>query len=101
MTKPSAEGGKALMNPRDVVILLLDHQSGLFQVVKDIGISDLRSNVAALAKLGTCEIPIITTASEPNGPNGPLIPEIQQFAPQATYVPRKGEVNAWENEAVR
>jgi hypothetical protein len=24
MTKPSAEGGKALMNPSDVVILLLD-----------------------------------------------------------------------------
>jgi nicotinamidase-related amidase len=99
MTKPSAEGSKALMNPSDVAILLLDHQSGLFQVVKDIGISDLRSNVAALAKLGTLmKIPIITTASEPNGPNGPLIPEIQQFAPQATYVPRKGEVNAWENE---
>src|SRR6476620_9307963 len=99
MTKPSAEGGKALMNPSDVAILLLDHQSGLFQVVKDIGISDLRSNVAALAKLGTLmKIPIITTASEPNGPNGPLIPEIQQFAPQATYVPRKGEVNAWDNE---
>ena len=26
------------------------------------------------------------------------MPEIQQFAPQATYVPRKGEVNAWDNE---
>jgi nicotinamidase-related amidase len=95
----SPEGGKALMNPNDVVILLLDHQSGLFQVVKDIGIYDLRSNVAALAKLGTLlKIPIITTASEPNGPNGPLIPEVEQFAPQATYVPRKGEVNAWDNE---
>jgi hypothetical protein len=36
-----------------VSVLGVDHQSGLFQVVKDIGISDLRSNVAALAKLGT------------------------------------------------
>ena len=26
------------------------------------------------------------------------MPEIQEFAPQATYVPRKGEVNAWDNE---
>jgi hypothetical protein len=43
------------------------------------------------------KIPVITTASEPNGPNGPLMPEIHQFAPHAVYVPRKGEVNAWDN----
>jgi hypothetical protein len=29
-------GGKALINPADTFLLLLDHQSGLFQVVKDI-----------------------------------------------------------------
>jgi hypothetical protein len=28
-------GGKALLDPTDVVMLLLDHQSGLFQSVKD------------------------------------------------------------------
>lgn len=95
----SPEGGKALMNPSDTVILLLDHQSGLFQVVKDIPVADLRANVVALAKLATLlKIPVITTASEPNGPNGPIMPEIAQFAPQAIYVPRKGEVNAWDNE---
>lgn len=92
-------GGKALINPSDTVILLLDHQSGLFQAVKDIGVAELRNNVAALARLATLlKVPVITTASEPNGPNGPLMPEIQQFAPQATYVTRKGEVNAWDNE---
>ena len=26
------------------------------------------------------------------------MPEIQQFAPHALFVPRKGEVNAWDNE---
>jgi hypothetical protein len=44
------------------------------------------------------KIPIITTASVPNGPNGPLMPEIHQNAPDATYVPRKGEISAWDNE---
>ena len=29
-------GGVALIDPADTVILLLDHQSGLFQTVKDI-----------------------------------------------------------------
>jgi nicotinamidase-related amidase len=42
-------------------------------------------------------VPIITTASEPNGPNGPLMEELAAAAPNATYVGRKGEVSAWEN----
>ena len=92
-------GGQALLDPSDSVILLLDHQSGLFQTVKDIGIAELRANTMMLAKLATLlKIPVITTASEPNGPNGPLMPEIHQFAPHAVYVPRKGEVNAWDND---
>lgn len=92
-------GGQALLDPSDTVILLLDHQSGLFQTVKDIGVEELRRNVVMIAKLATLlKIPVITSASEPNGPNGPLMPEIHQFATHAVFVPRKGEVNAWDNE---
>jgi nicotinamidase-related amidase len=92
-------GGKALLDPSDTVFLLLDHQAGLFQTVKDIDVAELRRNTTALAKLATLlKIPVITTASEPRGPNGPLMPEIHEAAPHAVYVPRKGEVNAWDNE---
>ena len=49
--------------------------------------------MATLAKM-----PVITTASVPQGPNGPLIPEIHANAPHAQYVARKGEINAWDNE---
>jgi nicotinamidase-related amidase len=92
-------GGQALFDVSDAVILLLDHQSGLFQTVKDIGVAELRANTTMLAKLATLlEIPVITTASEPNGPNGPLMPEIHENAPHAQFVPRKGEVNAWDSE---
>ena len=91
-------GGQALLNSSDTIMLLLDHQSGLFQTVKDIGVDDLRRNTMMLAKLASLlKIPVITTASEPNGPNGPLMPEIHESAPHAIYVPRKGEVNAWDN----
>lgn len=91
-------GGKALLDPTDTVLLLLDHQTGLFQNVKDISVAELRANTTALAKLATLQnIPVITTASVPDGPNGPLMPEIHQYAPHAVYVPRKGEVNAWDN----
>jgi nicotinamidase-related amidase len=92
-------GGQALLDTSDTLFLLLDHQSGLFQTVKDVPVDDLRRNVEMLAKLASLlKIPVITTASEPNGPNGPIMPEIEQFAPHATYVPRKGEVNAWDND---
>ena len=91
-------GGKALLDPTDTVFLLLDHQSGLFQNVKDISVAELRANTTALAKLATLHnIPVVTTASVPDGPNGPLMPEIHEAAPHAVYVPRKGEVNAWDN----
>jgi hypothetical protein len=74
-------------------------EAGLFQTVKDISIAELRANTTMLAKLATLlKIPVITTASEPNGPNGPLMPEIHQFAPHTVYVPRRGEVNAWDND---
>ena len=92
-------GGKALLDTSDTLFLLLDHQAGLFQTVKDISVAELRANTTMLAKLGALlKIPVITTASEPNGPNGPLMPEIHESAPHATFVPRKGEVNAWDNE---
>src|SRR5206468_2736767 len=92
------DGGKDLLVPTDTVFLLLDHQSGLFQNVKDISVAELRANTTALAKLAALhQIPVITTASVPDGPNGPLMPEIHEAAPHAVYVPRKGEVNAWDN----
>ena len=92
-------GGQALLDTSDTAIVLLDHQAGLFQTVKDIDVAELRRNVVMLAKLATLlKIPVITSASEPGGPNGPLMPEIHEFAPHAVYVPRKGEVNAWDNE---
>jgi nicotinamidase-related amidase len=92
-------GGKALMNVGDAALLLLDHQTGLFQTVKDITVAELRANVSALAQIATLlKLPVITTASEPEGPNGPLMPELAELAPHAVYVPRNGEVNAWDND---
>src|SRR5690606_23973182 len=58
----------------------------------------LRGHATALARMATLtNMPVITTASVPQGPNGPLIPEIHQNAPHARYVARRGEINAWDN----
>jgi nicotinamidase-related amidase len=96
--QPSAAASKVLFDPSDTVILLLDHQTGLFQTVKDVPVAELRSNTIALAKIGElAKAPIIYTASEPDGPNGPLMAELDAYKSYAQYVPRKGEVSAWDN----
>lgn len=88
-------GKRPVIDPNDAVLLLIDHQSGLFQTVADMPMTTLRNHAAALAKMATLsKIPVITTASVPQGPNGQLIPEIHQNAPHAQYVARKGEINA-------
>ncbi|MEW4564385.1 isochorismatase family protein [Bremerella sp. JC770] len=93
-----AKVNKWMIDPDDAVMLLIDHQSGLFQLVKDIELPVLRSNVIALAKVARlAKVPTFTTASVPDGPNGPLIPEIHEQNPEAVYIPRTGQVNAWDN----
>lgn len=92
------EGRKPVIDADDAVMLLIDHQSGLFQTVGDMPMPELRARVTALAKIATLgKIPVITSASVPQGPNGPLIPEIHANAPHARYVARKGEINAWDS----
>lgn len=89
---------RPVIDVNDAVMLLIDHQSGLFQTVADMPMPELRARAAALAKMATlAKLPVITTASVPQGPNGPLIPEIHQNAPHAQYVSRRGEINAWDN----
>ena len=97
--QPSAAAQGALLDPSDTVVLLLDHQTGLFQTVKDVPIRELRANTVALAKIAEqAKMPIIYTASEPGGPNGPIMDELAAAAPGAKYVGRKGEVSAWDND---
>jgi ABC-type maltose transport system permease subunit len=60
----------SLLDPADTVILLLDHQSGLFQTVKDISVAELRTNTAILAKVGKlAKVPVITTERPEGSPD--------------------------------
>jgi hypothetical protein len=66
-------GGKALMDVDDVALLLLDHQTGLFQTVKDVTVAELRANVIALVRIATLlKLPIITKPLFPTGRTVPL-----------------------------
>jgi nicotinamidase-related amidase len=96
--QPSAAAREVLFDANDAVILLLDHQTGLFQTVKDVPVAELRNNTMALVNIAKqAKAPVIYTASEPNGPNGPIMEELDAIKDQLTYVPRKGEISAWDN----
>lgn len=80
-------------------VLLVDHQTGLLSLVRDIDPDKFKNNVLALADLAKYfELPTILTTSFENGPNGPLVPELKQLFPDAPYIARPGQINAWDNQ---
>lgn len=86
----------------NTVLLIVDHQLGLLQLVKDYTTAEFRNNVLAHAELGKLfDLPVIMTTSAETGPNGPLPKEITQMYPNAPLIKRNGEVNAWDNPDFR
>lgn len=83
----------------NVAVLLVDHQTGLTNLVKDFSPDDFKNNVLALADSAKYfKLPTILTTSFEDGPNGPLVPELKEMFPDAPYIARPGQINAWDNE---
>ena len=79
--------------------LLVDHQAGLISLVQDFSPGEFKNNVLALAASAKYfKLPTILTTSFENGPNGPLVPELKEMFPDAPYIARPGNINAWDNE---
>ena len=80
-------------------LLLVDHQSGLISLVQDFSPDDFKNNVLALADIGKFfDLPTILTTSFDEGPNGPIVPEIEELFPDAPFIHRPGQINAWDND---
>lgn len=83
----------------DAALLMVDHQAGLISLVQDFPPNEFKNNVLALAACGKYfKLPTILTTSFEDGPNGPLVPELKETFPDALYIPRPGNINAWDNE---
>ncbi|MEW4570310.1 isochorismate family cysteine hydrolase YcaC [Tautonia sp. JC769] len=83
----------------DAAVLLIDHQSGLLSLVQDYGPDEFRNNVLALAETAKFfELPTILTTSFEQGPNGVIMPELKALFPDAPFIARPGQINAWDNE---
>ncbi len=79
-------------------VLMVDHQAGLLSLVRDIDPDKFKNNVLALADLADYfKLPTILTTSFEDGPNGPLVPELKAKFPKAPFIPRPGQINAWDN----
>lgn len=80
-------------------MLLVDHQTGLLSLVRDIDPDKFKNNVLAVANLAKYfKLPTVLTTSFEVGPNGPLVPELKEIHPDAPFIPRPGNINAWDNE---
>jgi len=86
------------LDRNNAAVLLVDHQSGLCNLVQDFSPDDFRNNVLALAESAKYfKLPTILTTSFEDGPNGPLMPELKEMFPDAPYIARPGNINAWDN----
>lgn len=73
---------KTRFSSDDAALVLIDHQSGIMQLVHDYSPAELRNNVIGLAKLGKVfKLPTVLTTSLDQGPNGPFIPEVLNVFP--------------------
>jgi len=83
----------------DAAVLFVDHQCGLLTLVQDYTPSEFKNAVLALADTARYfKLPTILTTSFEEGPNGPIVPELKEMFPDAPYVARPGQINAWDNE---
>jgi len=67
-------------------------------LVRDIEPDKFKNNILALADLASTSASDHSHHQLEDGPNGPLLPELKQIFPDAPYIARPGQINAWDNE---
>src|SRR6266487_6644224 len=83
----------------NAVLLLVDHQVGLYTGIRDIDILTLKHNIVGLTKaMLALKVPVIVTTTSENM-WGPLIPELADVLRGAKTIERT-TVNAWDEKRV-
>ena len=86
------------------MLLLIDHQVGTMQLIRNIDVVHAKRCVIALAKAARIlGLPVVITSSQEDRVQGPLLPELETILPDAhaARVRRAGVVNAWNDEGFR
>lgn len=88
----------------DSALLLIDHQVGTMQLIKNFPVEVAKRNTLALAKAARIlGLPVVLTSSQEERIQGPLLPELREILPEAfdARVKRAGIVNAWADDNFR
>jgi nicotinamidase-related amidase len=88
----------------NTALLLIDHQVGTMQLIKNIDRDFAAKQSIALAKMANIlRMPTIITSSQEDHAQGPILPEIAAILPEAyaARVKRPGVVNAWAYKEFR
>lgn len=89
-----------IFTPQDSALLLIDHQVGTMQLIKNIPYDVVKQNAIALAKTAKIlGLPVILTSSQETNIQGLLLSEFKEILPEAysARVQRAGIVNAWND----
>ncbi|KAG2182618.1 hypothetical protein INT44_005597 [Umbelopsis vinacea] len=82
----------------DAAVLFIDHQVGLFNLVQDTSLDSFKYTILAVGDTAKFfDLKIVMTTSREDGPNGSIMPKLKAKFPNAPYVARPGQINAWDD----
>lgn len=89
------------LTPENSVLAMIDHQTGLMVGLGDEHPTVLKNNIVGLTRTAKAiGLPSVVTASLPEGPNGPVMPEITDVLGEEV-IEREGQINAWDSLAFK
>ncbi len=92
----------AYFKPETSALLLIDHQVGTMQLIKNLPLEQVQRHTLALAKLAKLlGMPVVLTSSQEDRFQGLLMPQLAELFPTeyAARIKRQGIANAWDDPA--
>lgn len=100
MPTAKAVPGKALLNPTNHALILIDFQSQMAFATKSIDATSLRNNAALISKAAKeFAVPTILTTVAEKSFSGPMFHEIMDVFPEQKAIDRTS-MNTWEDENI-
>lgn len=86
----------------NAAMVLIDHQTGTMNWAKSVARDLIEANTRALARVAVeLDMPLVLTSSMEENMQGPLMPALNEIAPDAfdARIKRPGVVNCWDDTA--
>lgn len=82
----------------EAVLVLMDYQASVLACARDVGADVFRKTVLGLAGVAKDhDLPTIFTTKAGEGRNDPLMQDLAKAFPDAPFIVRSGQADAWDN----